>query len=78
MKLKIALFVAAIFFSVATDIVTPSVRAPQRWFYHYNLSYHGGKSWKTLGRPFSTLEECVRFAGQGPWAEGEHCDRSKW
>jgi hypothetical protein len=77
-KLKIALFAAVIFLSSATEIVTPSVRTPERWFYHYDLSYHGRKTWKTLDRPFSTLRECMRFVGQGPWAKGEHCDQSRW
>jgi hypothetical protein len=76
-KLKVAFFAATIFFSIATGVVTPGVRVPERWFYHYDLSYHGGKTWKTLDHPFSTLRECSRFVGQGPWAKGEHCDVSR-
>jgi hypothetical protein len=76
-KLKILVFTAT-FFVMATDVIYPSVGQPQRWYYHYDLTYdHSGKTWKTLDRPFSTLKECLRFVDEGPWAKGEHCDASR-
>lgn len=76
MTLKAVVFTIAFFF-MATDVIYPSVRPPDKWFYHYDLSYTRGKTWKTLDHPFSTLKECSQFVEEGPWAKGEHCDLSR-
>ena len=75
--LKNFLIVTAVAVTIILDVVIVPVRShehiQERWWYHYDLTYpQGAKQWKSLDRPFTTLEECLQFVGQGPWAKGEH------
>jgi len=75
----VVLAMVVTFLATSVEIVTPSTRGPaDRWFVHYGVSYVGGKHWQTPGYRFDTLEGCVQFVGQGPWAKAEHWDQSRF
>ena len=79
--LKNFLIVTAVAATIVLDVAILPVKSrehrQEHWWYHYGMSYRDGKHWTVLNRPFTTLEECLQFVGQGPWAKGEHCDMSR-